>query len=56
MSWTDSTDAGVRYFSGTGTYSKTIQAPQDWFKPDAKLWIDLGAVNITVIACHTGGT
>jgi hypothetical protein len=44
MSWTDSTDAGVKYFSGTGTYTKTIQASPEWFKKGARLWIDLGDV------------
>ena len=34
----------MKYFSGTGTYTKTIQASADWFKPGAKLWIDLGDV------------
>ncbi len=43
-SWSDSTDTGVKYFSGTGTYTKTIQAPGDWFKAGAHLWIDLGDV------------
>ena len=37
-------DKGVKYFSGTGTYTKTIQASADWFKSGAKLWIDLGSV------------
>ena len=44
ISWSDSADAGVKYFSGTGTYTKTIQASPDWFKKGAKLWIDLGDV------------
>jgi hypothetical protein len=43
-SWSDSQDRGVKYFSGIGTYTKTIQASPDWFKPGAKLWIDLGDV------------
>ena len=42
ISWSDSTDAGVKYFSGAGTYSRTIQASPDWFKKGANLWIDLG--------------
>jgi len=42
--WNDSPDKGVKYFSGTGTYTKTMQASADWFKPGAKLWIDLGYV------------
>jgi len=43
-SWSDNSDTGVKYFSGTGTYTKTIQAPADWFKAGAKLWLDLGDV------------
>jgi hypothetical protein len=43
-SWTDSTNSGVKYFSGTATYARTIQAPEDWFKKGAHLWIDLGEV------------
>jgi (4-O-methyl)-D-glucuronate---lignin esterase len=44
ISWSDSQDRGVKYFSGIGTYTKTIQASSDWFKHGAKLWIDLGEV------------
>jgi len=43
-SWSDNSDKGVKYFSGTGTYTQAIQAPADWFKPGAKVWIDLGDV------------
>ena len=43
-SWTDNGDAGVKYFSGEGTYSKTIDAPSAWFKKDAALWLNLGDV------------
>jgi hypothetical protein len=34
----------VKYFSGIGTYNKTLQASPDWFKKGAHLWIDLGDV------------
>ena len=44
ISWSDSTDAGVKYFSGTGTYTKTVNASPDWFKKGSHLWIDLGDV------------
>ncbi len=44
ISWSDSVDKGVKYFSGTGTYTKSIQASGDWFKAGTKLWIDLGEV------------
>jgi hypothetical protein len=44
VSWSDSADEGVKYFSGTGTYSKTIQAPPDWFHRGTRLALDLGEV------------
>jgi len=44
ISWSDSPDAGVKYFSGTGTYSRKIDAPASWFANGSKLWIDLGEV------------
>ena len=43
-SWSDSSDEGVKYFSGTGTYTKTIQASPDWFNQNSRLSIDLGDV------------
>ena len=43
-SWSENTDSGVKYFSGVGTYSKTIEAPKEWFKQGSRLWIDLGDV------------
>jgi hypothetical protein len=43
-SWTQSSDAGVRYFSGTATYSFEIDAPIDAFRPGRRVEIDLGAV------------
>jgi hypothetical protein len=42
--WNENSDEGVKYFSGTGTYVKTIQAPKDWFKKGARIWLDLGDV------------
>jgi len=44
VSWTDYADDGVKYFSGTATYAKDIDVPQHWFKPGAKIMLDLGAV------------
>ena len=43
-SWSDNTDVGVKYFSGTGTYTQTVQATQSWFKKGAHFWLDLGDV------------
>jgi hypothetical protein len=43
-SWTLSADDGVKYFSGTATYTNTFQAPENWFQEGAKILLDLGAV------------
>jgi len=42
--WTENADVGVKYFSGTATYDKVVQAPKSWFNPEAKLLLDLGTV------------
>ena len=43
-SWTANSDDGVKYFSGTATYTRTVQAPQTWFRPGAKVLLDFGVV------------
>jgi hypothetical protein len=43
-SWTKSSDAGVKYFSGTATYTFDIDAPADAFRPGRRIELDLGAV------------
>jgi hypothetical protein len=43
-SWSDNNDTGIKYFSGTGSYFKNIQAQENWFKTGNHLWIDLGDV------------
>ncbi len=43
-SWTANTDEGVKYFSGTATYTKTLQAPSSWFGQPTTLILDLGEV------------
>ncbi len=48
VSWTElplpTSDDAVKYFSGTATYSKTIQVPADDLAQGAHLWLDLGDV------------
>ena len=44
-SWTAHADQGVKYFSGTATYTKTVSAPQSWFQSGARLVLDLGMVH-----------
>jgi hypothetical protein len=43
-SWSENADAGVKYFSGAATYTKTLTVQKAWIKPGAHLWIDLGDV------------
>jgi len=43
-SWTENSDPGVKYFSGTATYTKTIQASKSWLTSYKRLWLDLGEV------------
>jgi hypothetical protein len=53
VSWTQSNDSGVKYFSGTATYSKSFQAPTEWFSTGARLWMDLGDVkNIAEVSLN----
>ena len=43
-SWSANADPGVKYFSGTAIYRKTIDAPAEWFHGGGQLWLDLGDV------------
>ncbi|HEY4247615.1 MAG TPA: glycosyl hydrolase [Lacunisphaera sp.] len=43
-SWTTNADAGVKFFSGTATYRKTVQASPEWFGANNELSLDLGRV------------
>jgi hypothetical protein len=43
-SWNSNADEGVKYFSGTATYTRTLEAPPAWFRPGTKVLLDLGAV------------
>lgn len=43
-SWTESADAGVRYYSGTGTYDKLIEVPRQWLHEGRRILLDLGDV------------
>ncbi len=44
ISWDESADAGVKYYSGIGTYTKTITIPAEAVKAGGQLWLDLGDV------------
>jgi hypothetical protein len=44
VSWTTRAEEGVKYFSGTATYTKDFSAPRAWFRSGARLVMDLGKV------------
>ena len=44
QSWTENADPGVKYFSGTATYTRDFDLPADLPGPRRELWLDLGAV------------
>lgn len=43
-SWSANPDPGIKYFSGTASYVKSLGAPASWFVKGQRLEIDLGAV------------
>ncbi len=44
ISWTRSDETGVKYFSGTATYTKAFDVAPDALPAGRALWLDLGAV------------
>lgn len=44
ISWTDHSNKGVKYFSGTASYEKEIEISADRLSAGRELWLDLGAV------------
>lgn len=45
-SWSDSPVAGIRHFSGTGSYSHSFVLPEHLTQPGIALELDLGAVQV----------
>ncbi|HVT88529.1 MAG TPA: glycosyl hydrolase [Tepidisphaeraceae bacterium] len=43
-SWNSNSDEGVKYFSGTATYTQHLPSQPNWFGQGNKLWLDLGKV------------
>jgi hypothetical protein len=44
QSWTESTDPGIRYFSGTAVYRTTLHVPSGLLGSHRQLWLQLGQV------------
>jgi len=46
ISWSEHPDPGIKYFSGTGTYTITFSAPAELLSEHQRLFLDLGKVAI----------
>jgi hypothetical protein len=46
ISWSDHPDAGVKYFSGTATYTKTVNVPAELLGPGRCCYLDLSRVAV----------
>jgi hypothetical protein len=44
ISWTDHENEGVKYYSGAGFYTKTLDVPADWLAYGRRVYLDLGDV------------
>jgi hypothetical protein len=42
--WNKSRIHGIKYFSGTATYTTTVYAPRTWFEAGTRIMLDLGDV------------
>ena len=54
ISWPQSTDPGVKYFSGAATYSRTVEAPASWFAAGRRMVLDLGDVRELAVVSVDG--
>jgi hypothetical protein len=54
ISWPDSNDSGVKYFSGAATYQMDIKAPRSWLKSGRRVELDLGKVRELAVVSVNG--
>jgi hypothetical protein len=48
ISWSEHSDPGVKYFSGTATYRKALQLSPESLRSGRRLYLDLGRVEVMV--------
>jgi len=46
ISWTEHPNPGVKYFSGTATYRRTLDVPPEMLRRNRRLYLDLGSVHV----------
>ena len=44
ISWTERPEEGIKYFSGTATYEKSVHISTERLQEDGRVWLDLGQV------------
>ncbi len=54
ISWPDSSDPGIKYFSGTATYQKDIEVPRSWLQSRRRVELDLGEVRELAVVSVNG--
>ena len=54
--WSNNTNPGIKYFSGVGTYTKTIDIPEAALSKGARIEIDLGKVHEVAEVAVNGKT
>lgn len=54
ISWPDSNDPGIKYFSGAATYRMDIRAPRSWLKSGRRVELDLGEVRELAVVSVNG--
>lgn len=52
--WTTSADRGIRYFSGSATYSRSLDVPDAWFDEGRRISLDLGLVRELAVVILNG--
>ena len=53
ISWAESPDPGIRYFSGAGSYTTSVEASAEWFGKGSRILLDLGDVrNLAVVTIN----
>ena len=43
--WNENPNPGIKYFSGEGTYTHTLEIKPEWLSSGKELWLDLGEVD-----------
>lgn len=54
ISWPESSDPGIRYFSGGATYAQTLDVPGDWLISGRKVQLELGDVKELAVVSVNG--